>query len=73
MPTKLEIKNFSEMIQNLAKTKNIPIMDAICLYCEESGFEIELSATLLTPLLKSLVKEEAEELNLLKKTSKLPV
>jgi hypothetical protein len=35
--------------------------------------EIEVASTLLTSVLKAKIREEAEEVNLLKKTSKLPI
>jgi hypothetical protein len=48
-------------------------MDAICNHCKESGLEIEVSATLISAALKAKIKLEAQDLNLLKKTSKLPI
>jgi hypothetical protein len=73
MPTKDEIKEFSYMIEKLSTDKGISLMDAICHYCKESGLEIEVSATLLSPPLKAKIKLEAEDLNLLKKTARLPI
>ena len=46
-------------------------MDAILLYCEQTGFEIELAATLLTPAIRSHLEEEAESANLIKRTNRL--
>jgi hypothetical protein len=48
-------------------------MDAICHHCKETGLEIEVAATLISPALKSKIKEEAQDNNLLKKTSRLPI
>jgi hypothetical protein len=48
-------------------------MDSICHHCKESGLEVEVAATLLSSALKARIKEEAQELNLLKKSSKLPI
>lgn len=70
MPTKDEIKNFSKLILDLAHEKNAPIMDTIVSYCEDTGFELELAASLLTSNLKSKIEEEAESLNLMKKKNK---
>ena len=73
MPTKDEIKNFSYMIDKLAQDESLGYMDAICHHCKETGMEIEVAATLISSALKSKIKEEAQELNLIKKTSKLPL
>jgi hypothetical protein len=73
MPTKDEIKEFSLMIEQLAEDEAIGFMDAICYHCQESGMEIEVAATLISPALKSKLKLEAQDNNMLKKTSRLPV
>lgn len=73
MPTKDEIFSFSVMIKELAMNSKIGLMDAICHHCKETGLEIEVAATLISSALKSEIKDEAEGLNLLKKTSKLPI
>ena len=73
MPTKDEIKNFSLMVEKVAKEKKLSIMDTICHYCKESELEIEIAATLLSSALKAKIKEEAQENNMLKKSSKLPI
>jgi hypothetical protein len=73
MPTREEIKNFSMLIEELAVNKRIGLMDSICHHCKESGLEVEVAATLLSSALKAKIKEEAQELNLLKKSSKLPI
>jgi 23S rRNA C2498 (ribose-2'-O)-methylase RlmM len=50
-------------------------MDAIILYCEESGFEIELAAKLISESMKSKIRIEAEDLHYIPRsnTSKLPL
>jgi len=73
MPTREEIKNFSMLIEELAVSKRIGLMDSICHHCKESGLEVEIAATLLSSALKARIKEEAQELNLLKKSSRLPI
>ena len=72
---KEEATNFSVHIEKLAKDKHISYMDAIILYCEETGFEIEVAAKLISSTLKSKIKMEAEELHFLPKseTAKLPI
>jgi len=75
MDTKDEITTFSLTIESIAYEKNTSYMDAILLHCEETGFEIELAAKLISGALKSKIKMEAEELHFLPKsnTAKLPI
>lgn len=73
MPSRDEIKKFSIMIEQMAIAKRLGLMDAICYHCKESGLEIEVAASLISSALKAKIKEEAQDLNLLKKNSKLPI
>ena len=73
MPTKTEIQEFSILIEKIAIDKKLGLMDAICYHCKETGLEIEIAATLISSPLKAKIKLEAEDLNLLKKQSRLPI
>lgn len=75
MPSKDEMTTFSLTIESIVKEKSIPYMDAIILYCEQTGLEVELAAKLVSGSLKSKLQFEAEELNFLPKsnTVKLPL
>jgi hypothetical protein len=75
MPTKEEITTFSLNIESFVNKKNVSYMEAVVLYCEETGLEIELASKLISGSLKSKIKIEAEELNFLPKsnTTKLPL
>ena len=73
MPTKTEINEFSLLIENVSYEMNLNYMDSILYHCETTGMEVEVASTLLTSVLKAKIREEAESVNLLKKTSKLPV
>jgi hypothetical protein len=75
MANKDEITTFSLNIEKLARDKNTSYMDAIILYCEQTGFEVEVAAKLISGALKSKIKMEAEELHFLPKsnTAKLPI
>jgi hypothetical protein len=75
MATKEEITDFSMKIEEMVWMKDISYMDAVILYCEETGFELELAAKLISGALKSKIKIEAEELHYLPKsnTAKLPI
>jgi hypothetical protein len=74
MPTKEEITTFSLNIESFVNKKNVSYMEAVVLYCEETGLEIELASKLISGSLKSKIKIEAEELHFLPKsnTTKLP-
>ena len=73
MPTKNEIQEFSDTILKLSEESRESIMDTIVGYCEKSGLEVDIASTLISSSLKAKIREEAQELNLLKKTAKLPV
>lgn len=73
MPTKNEISEFSLMIEESARVNKTTRVDAIVSYCEQTGLEIDLASSLISPALKSRIREEAQDLNLLKKSAKLPV
>lgn len=70
-----DIQKFSLEIEEMVYMKDIPYIDAIVLYCEQTGFELETAAKLVSGVLKSKIKLEAEELHYLKKsnTSQLPL
>jgi murein endopeptidase len=73
MPTKNEISEFSDLINELSVSQNMTRMEAIVHHCEQTGLEIDVASTLVSSALKSKIREEAQELNLLKKTARLPV
>lgn len=75
MPSKDEMTTFSLSIETIVAKKNIPYMDAVIMYCEETGLEVELAAKMISGALKSKIQIEAEELHFLPKsnTTKLPL
>lgn len=73
MGTKAEQIAFSAIIEEMVQMENLSYMDAVILHCEETGFEIELAATLLTPPIKSKINDEAQAANMIKKVNKLPI
>lgn len=73
MPTKSEISEFSDLINELAAREGMTRMEAIVHHCEQTGLEVDVAATLISSALKSKIREEAQEFNLLKKTAKLPL
>ena len=64
---------FSDTIEKLVCEKKISYMDAIVHYCENNELEIESAAKLLNSIIKSKIECEAQELNFLPKTAKLPL
>jgi len=73
LPTKTEISDFSRGVEELALELKCTRMNAILEHCAKTGLEIEVASTLISSALKSRIREEAEESNMLKKTSKLPI
>lgn len=73
MPTKEEIRQFSVLVEDIVSNSSISYMDAILLHCDTTGLEVDVAATLISPALKAKIREEAEDNNMLKKTSKLPI
>jgi hypothetical protein len=73
MATNDEIIKFSDFIEEISTTKRITIMDAVVDYCENTDFEIDVAATLLSSALKAKIHEEAMSLNMIKRAAKLPV
>jgi hypothetical protein len=70
-----DINRFSMAIEEMVYMKDIPYIEAIVLYCEETGFEIEMAGKLVSGVLKSKIQLEAEDLHFLKRnnTSQLPI
>jgi hypothetical protein len=73
MPTKNEISEFSDMISKLSYTLGTTHMDAIIHHCEQTGMEVDVASTLVSSALKAKIREEAQDLNLLKRSSQLPI
>jgi hypothetical protein len=48
-------------------------MDAILDHCRNTGLEVEIASTLISSALKAKIREEAEDNNMLKKSSRLPI
>jgi hypothetical protein len=60
----IEVKTLSD---------KMPIMDAILYYCEKHTLEYETAASLISTDLKRSLRKEAEDLNFIRATSKLPI
>ena len=64
---------FNIKIQKLVEQTKLSYMDAVLHYCDQNGMEPETAAQLINGKLKAQIREEAEELNFLPKTAKLPI
>ena len=64
---------FMEKIENLVQRTKMTYIDAIVHYCEENKLEPETAGQMVGGKLKQNIQEEAEGLNLIQKTSKLPI
>ena len=68
-------QKFAQEIESLVKECKINYIDAIVTYCEENSIEIDTISKLVSKPLKEKLKNDATELNFLKKTTraKLPL
>lgn len=74
LPVK-SLKDFQREIEQLAFEKRIDFMDAVIMYCERTGMEIETAGSLIktSAKMKARIQDEAEALNYFPKTAKLPI
>lgn len=73
MPTKDEMKSFAKEIEKLVAETDLNYIEAIVEYCNQTGMEIEVASTLINNNLKSKIENDAQDLNLLPKTARLPI
>lgn len=73
MPTREEMKNFAKEIDTLVATTDLNYIEAIIEYCNQTGMEVEVASTLINNNLKSKIENDAQDLNLLPKTARLPI
>tara|TARA_B100000287_G_scaffold107053_1_gene99317 strand:+ start:150 stop:374 length:225 start_codon:yes stop_codon:yes gene_type:complete len=66
-------KEFHVKIESIVKDTSMSYMDAVLYYCESNKMEPETAGSLINGKLKQKIREEAEELNFLPKTARLPV
>jgi hypothetical protein len=65
---------FAEMIEEIVWAKDISYMEAVILYCDKTGMEIEAAGELVAKSpVKDKIQTEAENLNFLPKSSRLPI
>ena len=66
-------KEFFVKIQDIVTDTSMSYMDAVLYYCESNKMEPETAGGLINGKLKQRIREEAEELNFLPKTARLPI
>ena len=64
---------FQQEIEALVEGTSYNYMEAIIEYCNITGMEIELASTLVNKELKAKLALVAEELNMIPKSSRLPI
>ena len=62
-----------ENIENLVQQTRMSYIDAVMHYCEENKLEPETAGKMIGGKLKQNIQEEAEDLHLIERTSKLPL
>jgi hypothetical protein len=68
--------NFSQEVRKICQEKSMEYIDAVVYWCERNNVEIEYAAALINKkdsVIMSHIQTEAENLNILKKTAKLPI
>jgi len=67
--------DFVKKIDEIATSTGAHYIDVIVDYCAKNNIEIETAAAIIkiSPLIKSKVQFEAENLNILQKTARLPI
>jgi len=70
---KITPKRFAIIIDDLVRTKHLTHMEAIIYYCEQNIMEPEQVTKWIDRSLKEKLQADAEALNYLPKTSRLPV
>jgi len=73
MPTKDEMMNFAREIEAIVERTDYNYIEAIVEYCKNTGMEIEVASTLVNSNLKAKLETNAQDLNLLPKSSRLPI
>lgn len=62
-------KEFSEEIEKYVKNTRESYMDSVIMYCKENDLDFESINSLLSTVIKQKIQFEAENLNMMTKTS----
>jgi hypothetical protein len=66
-------QKFSLLIEQTSRDKRLSYMDAIVWWCEQNEMEIETAAKLINGVIKEKIRVEAQDLNYLEKSARLPI
>ena len=72
LQTQTSAEFYTKIVKLVEETK-LSYMDAVMHYCDLNNMEPETAAQLVNTKLKAQIREEAEVLNFLPKTAKLPI
>jgi hypothetical protein len=64
---------FMGKIEELVQATNMTYIDAVVHYCDENKLEPESAGKMVAGKLKQNIQDEAENLHLIPRTSKLPI
>ncbi len=69
------IQDFIREIEDFVKESKLDYIDAVLAYCGKNYLEIETVAAMIqhSSVIKAKIQEEAESVNYLPKTTKLPI
>lgn len=67
--------DFMSEIDRIVESKKVNYLDAVIIFCELNNVEIETAASLIkgSAKMKARLQNDAEDLNYLPKTRKLPI
>mgnify|MGYP006295492559 CR=1 FL=1 len=70
-----KFKDFFTEIDAIATSDNVDLIAAIVCWCEKAGVEVESIVSMVksNPAFMSRMQEDAENLNFLRKTTRLPI
>ncbi len=66
-------ERYNDEINSIVETTKMSYLDAIMYHADENGLESETVAGLINVKTKNKLREEAETLHFMPKTSKLPI
>ena len=70
-----EANDFIKEVEDLRRSKNMEYIDAVVHWCEKNKVEIEYAASYIKKdqVFKYKIQEEAENLNYMKRSARLPI
>jgi len=66
-------ERFSIIIETLVRDHDLSYVDAICHWCEQNEIEIETITKMINPTIKEKMLVECQDLNIIKKSARLPI